>query len=439
MGLSFRSQLVEAWGRLDRPLGRVARPSHMADLEDADILGPRLAIGAARSYGDVGLSHKAQLIDMTGLDRFIAFDPETLLLRAQAGVTLDQILLAFAPLGYFLPVLPGTRHATLGGAVANDVHGKNHSRAGTFGCHVKALTLLRSDRGAVAVDPQTEPELFAGTVGGLGLTGIILDVTVALQPITSTDLDVETLACDAFDSLCDALLASTDDFEHVAAWIDCTSRGPALGRGILTRANWASGGPLLAHSDRERLAWPTDKLGSLINPLTLGLFNQAFYLKGLLAPRRSRSGYDPVFTPLDAIGHWNRLYGPRGFYQHQAVIPKAAGREPIRTMLGEIATSCEGSFLAVLKTFGSPVSPGLMSFPMEGLTLALDFPNRGEPTLALLSRLDRVVAEAGGRIYPAKDARMSRALFHDGYPNLSRFQKALDPACLSDFALRMDL
>lgn len=438
MALTFATREVSSWGRLNRVSGAVARPASACDLAVLRKGAPRLAIGAGRSYGDVGVSGQGQVLDMTGLDRFIAFDPATGRLTAEAGITLGQILRIMAPRGWFLPVLPGTRHATLGGAVANDVHGKNHRRTGTFGRHVEALTLLRSDRGLTPVTPNTEPELFAATIGGLGLTGVILDVTLRLQPIASTDLEVETQACYDLDSLCDGLEASAAGFEHVAAWIDCAAPGRALGRGVITRANWAASGPLEAHSDR-RLTWPIDRPGGLLNTLTLNAFNRAVYVKGALTAGRRRAPYGPVFNPLDGIGAWNRLYGPRGFHQHQCVIPRAAGREPIRAMLTAIAASGQGSFLAVLKGFGDLPSPGLMSFPMDGLTLALDFPHRGASTLALLDRLDRIVAEAGGRLYAAKDARMPRALFEAGHPDLPRFRRALDPACRSDFARRMDL
>jgi FAD/FMN-containing dehydrogenase len=352
-----------------------------------------------------------------------------------AGVTLNEVMRVFAPRGFFPPVTPGTRHITLGGAVANDVHGKNHRSQGTFGRHVTGMTLLRSDRGQVEIGPEREAELFAATIGGLGLTGVILAVSFKLQRIDSTDLLVESLACANLDELCDAIAAS-GSVEHVASWIDCNAGGEYLGRGLLTRADWARCGPLEAHAEKA-LPWPTDRLGALLNPVTLKAFNTLLFAKGLMSNGLARQPYAKVFHPLDGIRDWNRLYGRAGFHQHQCVIPKAAGREPLRAMLRAISQSGEGSFLAVLKAFGGLKSPGLMSFPEEGLTLALDFRARGAPTTRLFERLDAIVSESGGRLYPAKDSRMSAGLFAQGYPELGRFTAALDPACLSDFKTRM--
>ena len=429
---------IASWGRIGRRSHALARPRFAEEVGgwNAGSGETRLAIGNRRSYSDVCLSDGNRLVDMTGLDRFRSFDPETGLLIAEAGVTLDAVIKTFVPRGFFPAVTPGTRFVTLGGAVANDVHGKNHHRAGTFGRHVRSLSLERSDRGAVLVSPEAEPELFAATVGGLGLTGMITEVALQLQPIASSNLDVETIACDGLDALCDGLEAGDADFEHNVAWVDCTARGAGLGKGLLTRGNWAAKGPLEVHREPKR-ALPTDRTNGLLNPLTLKLFNLAYHGLGRLKAGRTVQHYEPFLYPLDAILHWNRLYGRGGFYQYQCVIPDAAGREPIRALLGEIAASGEGSFLAVLKRFGDLPSPGLLSFPEPGLTLALDFRNRDARTLALLARLDAIVGEARGRLYPAKDLRMPRALFAAGYPDLARFERQLDPACSSEFWEKM--
>lgn len=431
---------VQSWGRIGARSHELARPRFLDDLKAWNTGGgaSRLAIGNRRSYSDVGLSDGGRLVDMTGMDRFRSFDPATGLLVADAGVTLDAILKTFVPRGYFLPVTPGTRFATLGGAVANDVHGKNHHVAGTFGCHVEALTVQRSDAGEVRASPTERPELFAATIGGLGLTGIVSQVAIRLQPIASSSLDVETIACDDFDSLCAGLEAGDAGFEHNVAWIDCSAKGRRLGRGLLSRANWAKHGDLRVHRDPRR-AVPTDRLDGLLNPLTLRLFNAAYHRMGAWRAGRAVTHYEPFLYPLDGIRHWNRLYGRHGFYQYQCVIPAAAGREPVRAMLAEIAASGEGSFLAVLKRFGSVASPGLLSFPMPGLTLALDFRNRDARTLAILSRLDAIVAEAQGRLYPAKDQRMPRDAFINGYDALGRFALQVDDSCQSEFRTRMSL
>lgn len=436
MSLHFHfSDTVQSWGRVGRRRHEVARPRFTAEMGGSPGAGA-LAIGNRRSYSDVCLADGGRLLDMTGLNRFRSFDPETGILVAEAGVTIDAILQTFAPRGWFVPVTPGTRFVTLGGAVANDVHGKNHHRAGTFGCHVTHLRLQRSGEVEKVITPADGDGLFEATVGGLGLTGVITEVGLRLQRIASTSLEVQSRACSGLDELCDGLAQADEQFEHSVAWIDCTARGRNLGRGLLSCGNWRKGGGLVAHR-RPRKAMPTDRLDGLLNPLTLKLFNAAYHGLGRTRPSRSVVHYEPFLYPLDSILHWNRLYGRNGFFQYQCVIPDAAGREPIRDLLGEIAHSGEGSFLAVLKRFGDRPSPGLLSFPQPGLTLALDFRNRGPDTLRLLERLDAVVTAAGGRLYPAKDGRMPRVSFVRGYPELQRFARFVDPACHSDFWKRM--
>lgn len=439
MSITFHpDERVLSWGRIGKRSHQVARPRFAGDLSrwNAGDAAARLAIGARRSYSDVALADGGRLVDMTGLDRFRSFDPQTGVLVAEAGVTLDAILAAFVPRGFFLPVTPGTRFATLGGAVANDVHGKNHHRAGTLGCHVRSILIERSDTGRIHLSATENPELFAATIGGLGLTGMIVEVALQLQSIPSAMLDVQTIACDTLDRLCDGLAASNVEFEHNVAWIDCTAAGRSLGRGLLSRANWAAQGPLTVHAAPGR-TMPTDRVDGLLNPLTLKLFNKGYYGIGRLNEGKARSHYAPFFYPLDSIRDWNKLYGRSGFYQYQCVIPHAAGREPIRALLAEISASGEGSFLAVLKAFGDVPSPGMLSFPKPGLTLALDFRNRGARTLDLLARLDAIVMEASGRLYPAKDLRMPAALFRSAFPALARFEPHVDPGCRSDFWKRM--
>lgn len=426
---------VSSWSRVGKREHRVGRPRFAAELTAWNQSGrdTRLAIGNGRSYSDVGLCDRGNLIAMGGLDRFRSFDPETGILVAEAGVMLDAILETFVPRGFFLPVTPGTRFVTLGGAVANDVHGKNHHRAGTFGRHVRSIVLERSDMGRVRVSPGENPQLFAATIGGLGLTGIIVEVELQLQRIASSQLDVETIACVDLDALCDTLERSETGFEHSVAWIDCTARN---GRGIVSRANWAETGPLSVHAPPRRSV-PGIGVPTPLNPMTLKLFNGAYFTMGQMRAGRAQIHYSPFFYPLDAILNWNRLYGKQGFYQYQCVIPAAAGRAPLAALLAEIAASGEGSLLAVLKTFGDLPSPGMLSFPTKGLTLALDFRNRGAATLSLFDRLDRIVLEAGGRLYPAKDLRMPAALFRAGYPQSKQFEAMIDPCCRSDFWTRV--
>jgi L-gulonolactone oxidase len=430
---------VRAWGRIGGSDAPVAAPRFRGDLDDILRLdgSPRLAIGARRSYGDSGLLSRGRLIDMTGLDRFQDFDPATGLLNAEAGVLLADIMAAFVPRGWFVPVTPGTRYVTLAGAIANDVHGKNHHVAGTFGRHVTSLRLRRSDGPPREISADGDGDMFAATVGGLGLTGVIESACLRLQPITSAWLKTETIPFDALDAFV-AISRDRSHLQHSVAWIDCTASGRSLGRGIFTGADWLGDGRLEPHPSRQAQV-PAEAPGWLLNPLSLRAFNALYDQKERFRPRHSQAHYSSVFHPLDAIGDWNRLYGPAGFYQYQCVTPLAAGIEPVRDLLRLVSASGQGSTLAVLKRFGDLTSPGMLSFPAPGFTLALDFPNRGERTLALLSRLDEVVARAGGRLYPAKDGRMSRDLFEAGYPGLGRFRRHRDPAAQSDFGLRMGL
>lgn len=429
---------MRSWGRVGSRIHQVARPRFADDVRRWNGAGQegRLAVGNLRSYSDVCLSDGGRIVDMTGLNRFRSFDPTTGILVAEAGLTIDELLKAIVPQGFFVPVTPGTRFVTLGGAVANDVHGKNHHRLGTFGRHVRSLLLERSDRGTVTTTPKREPDLFSATVGGLGLTGIITEVELQLQPIGSSQLSVETLSCASLDELCDALDAGDSAFEHNVAWIDCTASGSSLGRGIASRANWASDGELRPHGQPKR-SMPTDRVDGLLNPLTLKLFNSLYHVKGRWTAGSAVSHYEPFLYPLDSVRHWNRLYGSSGFYQYQCVIPDAAGREPVRELLKEIAKCGEGSFLAVLKRFGDMPSPGMLSFPMPGLTLALDFRNRGPATLELLSRLDAIVGSASGRLYAAKDMRLPPEQFRKSYASFDRFCGFVDPCCRSDFWARL--
>ena len=428
---------LRSWGRVERGTYAVVKPRFMDELAGgaAPAGAPRLAMGARRSYGDTALSRDGLLIDMTGLDRIRSFDPATGVLTAEAGLTLGEIMTVFAPRGWFPPVTPGTRFVTLGGAAANDIHGKNHHRAGTFGRHVTGLRLERSDGTVLDLAPG-EP-LFAATIGGLGLTGVIREVSIKLQRIGSAWLAVETLPLPDLDAFF-AVSADSEGHEHTVAWLDCTASGAALGRGVFSRADWLDDGRLQPHRPGGPRV-PLDAPGWLLNPLSLKAFNALYRWRETTKPRRAEAHYAAVFHPLDAVLDWNRLYGPAGFYQYQCVTPRDAGAEPIRRMLQIVSASGEGSTLAVLKAFGDLTSPGMMSFPQPGFTLALDFANRGEKTLALLARLDEIVAGAGGRLYPAKDGRMGRALFEAGYPGLPQLRPHLDPSCRSDFSVRMGL
>lgn len=430
---------VLAWGRVHRGRHLVADPVSRAGVsaavrETAVAGGSTLAHGLGRSYGDSGLNLGGGLVRTVALDRLIAFDRETGIVRAEAGVSIDALLRVCVPAGWFVPVTPGTKFVTLGGAVANDVHGKNHHLAGTFGGHVTRMGLWRGDRGEIACAPDENGDLFALTIGGLGLTGVITWVELRLERIASALLAVENLPFDDLDGFF-ALSAESAGWPFTVAWVDTLARGAGLGRGIFSRGRWAETGGLEAHS-RGGPRMPMDAPSGLLNSLTVGAFNRLYRARPG-ARFRGRQHYDPFFYPLDKLRDWNRMYGSAGFYQWQCAVPTETMQPVTRTLLELISASGEASFLAVLKTFGDVPSPGVLSFPMPGATLALDFPNRGSSTLALLARLDRVVAEAGGRLYPAKDGRLPPAMFRAGFPRWEELEAARDPVLMSSFWRRM--
>lgn len=437
-----------AWGRAHRHRHQVARPAGAegvrAALEAANS-SPVLAHGRGRSYGDSCLNEGGVLLDTGRLDRFLAFDPATGLLEAQAGVRMADVLAfvcrpAADGSAWFPPVVPGTRWLTLGGALANDVHGKNHHREGSFGCHVESFTLLRGDGSTLPCSPERNPELYRATIGGLGLTGLVLDLKLRLRRVPGLTMVAEDLRIGSLDEFYALSAESEAGWEYTVAWVDCLATGRDLGRGIFSRANHAPGPVGEVAPLDARISVPFAPPFSPLNRLTLRAFN-ALYRRKLGWQRRVTrlSAYEPVLFPLDAIAGWNRLYGRRGFYQYQCVLPPESARAGVAEMLATVARAGEGSFLAVLKTMGSRRSPGLLSFPVPGTTLALDFPNRGAETLALLDRLDAITTAARGRVYPAKDGRMSPAAFTAGHPeaDLARFRGCVDPAFSSSFWRRV--
>jgi FAD/FMN-containing dehydrogenase len=429
----------ESWGRYPQ-----ARPASVVRLHwrtDQPFHGggpPFLAYGLGRSYGDACLNGGGTVVAARGLDRFVAFDEERGLLACEAGVSLGEILAAVAQRGWFLPVVPGTQHVTVGGAIANDVHGKNHHRAGTFGAHVVELELLRSDVGRVVCSPTVHPELFAATIGGLGLTGIVLAATLRLRRVSSgvPALRSETVPLSSLDAYFEVAPASDARNEFCVAWIDCLASGSALGRGLLFRGDWAER-PVPRLRRTRRVSVPIEFPISPLNRVTLTAFNAAYRLAHRAARPRTAM-FEPYFFPLDGVERWNRIYGRQGLLQFQCSVPHASARAAIREMLSAVARAGEGSFLAVLKNFGDVPSPGLLSFPREGVTLALDFPNRGDRTGALFRELHAMVAAHGGRLYPAKDAHMSPAQFEAQYRDaLPAFRAQRDPAFSSSFWRRV--
>jgi FAD/FMN-containing dehydrogenase len=325
---------------------------------------------------------------------------------------------------------------TVGGAIANDVHGKNHHRAGTFGCHVRRLELLRSNGERLVCSPSENPDWFAATVAGLGLTGVVTWAELQLRRISSPRLDVDSVRFGHLDEFFSLSAESEQAAEYTVSWIDCLARGKHLGRGIFQRANHgADAAP--APPKSRKLSVPFQLPVSLVNGVSLRVFNTLIYHKQWSRLKHSSEYYRSFFFPLDSILHWNRAYGPRGFYQYQCVVPTPSAREATAALLDTIASSGQGSSLAVLKQFGAVRSPGMLSFPREGVTLALDFPNRGGRLERLFEALDRIVSGAGGTLYPAKDGRMPGELFRSGYPRWQEFSQYIDPACSSSFWRRV--
>jgi len=423
---------VSSWGRLS------AAPHEAVPLTDRETVAaalashrPGIAYGMGRSYGDACLNPDGTVWTTRGLGRFIAFDVIAGRLTCEAGVTLRDIQRMAVPQGWSLPVVPGTQLVTVGGAIANDVHGKNHHVMGTFGEHVRRLKLVRSDGETIECGPDLSPDWYAATVAGFGLTGLIVEAELQLRPTTGPWLDTETIAyqgLDAFFSLSDQSEAA---WEHTVSWIDCTS---AELRGLFMRGRQSMSGGKSWHERQRRM--PLTPPVSLVNRLSLKPFNALYYAINSRRTGMRTMHYEPFLYPLDAVLEWNRMYGPLGFYQYQSVVPRTVALDATRDMLDAIARSGEGSFLAVLKTFSDRAPAGLMSFPRGGVTLALDFRNsRAVP--ALFERLDAIVTAAGGRLYLAKDARMPRPMFEAGYPNLGAFARFRDPGMSSGMSRRL--
>jgi FAD/FMN-containing dehydrogenase len=403
----------------------------------ASLAGSVLPYGYGRSYGDSCLNPGGTLLDVAPLNRFIAFDDERGLLQCEAGVTLAELLALIVPHGWFLPVVPGTKWVSVGGAIANDIHGKNHHVAGTFGAHVTRFELLRSSGERVLCSPTENAELFRATVAGLGLTGLILWAEIQLKRIPGPAIAMERIRfhdVDGFFDLCE----SDRDFEYTVAWIDCLRRRGSLGRGIFIRGDHSGGAepaPRSAPQAGRRLPFAPPR--GVVNRLAGSAFNTLYYWGQAGAAVRKAATYDAFFFPLDVVSDWNRLYGPDGFFQYQCVVPDDAEHRYTRAVLEQVRRSRESCYLAVLKKFGSRCSPGLLSFPRSGVTLALDFARRGASTLRLLEQLDALVAEAGGAVYPAKDARMSGASFRRFFPQWERFAEHVDPKFSSAFWRRV--
>ncbi len=429
-----------SWGRYPVVAPAAVRAVSWRDaIPPLDTLpAPVLPYAYGRSYGDSCLNADGTLIDTRGLNRLIAFDTTAGVVRCEAGMSFAQLLPVIVPRGWFLPVTPGTKFVSVAGAIANDVHGKNHHRGGTFGRSVTQFELVRSSGERLVCSPTAHADLFRATIGGLGLTGLITWAEFRLKPITNAYITEEIIKFDSLDEFLALTRESDADYEYTVSWADCLVGGDRVTRGLFARGNHdhdptramqpPKGGP--------KLVMPIDAPGFALNTLSVKAFNALIYGH----QQRKRAShvvpYDPFFYPLDSIRHWNRMYGKRGFFQYQCVVP-LGDTAPIREIFRRIRAAGAGSFLVVLKTFGAAPSPGLMSFPQPGITLALDFANGGAETLRFLDTLDAVVRDSGGRVYPAKDARMSAASFQAYFPQWREFARFVDPAFSSSFWRRV--
>jgi len=421
-------QIMQSWGRVQRAECDVFDIANRYS-KLPEINGTALPFGNGRSYGDSCLNPNGAALRTRNLNNFMGFDKEAGILKCEAGVQLADILKVIVPQGWFLPVTPGTRYVTLGGAIANDVHGKNHHRAGTLGCHVRRFELLRSDGSRRICSADENPEWFAATIGGLGLTGLIVWAEIQLKRIAGPWMDVETKHFSTLEEFLALSAASDQSHEYTVSWIDCSKND---GSGILMRGNHAA-----AQSDRHKersISLPLTPPVSLVNQFTVDIFNRLYSAK---SDGIQFQHYEKFFYPLDGVQSWNRIYGPSGFYQYQCVIPYVCGIAPVQEILNEMRKSGMYSFLSVLKSFGDKLSPGILSFPCVGYTLAIDFPNQGSQTLQFFERIDAIVKAAGGKLYPAKDGRMPGTLFRESYPQWKKFSEFIDPKFSSGFWQRV--
>ena len=431
---------LTGWGRTEPSVAVVAEP-HSPDevaglVKGADSRGV-IARGLGRSYNNAAQNAGGLVVSTVGMQDVLSFDAESGIVCCEAGVSLEQLMVDLLPAGWFVPVSPGTRKVTVGGAIAADVHGKNHHVAGSFARHVLSIDLLTASGDVRKVTPESDSGLFWGTAGGMGLTGLILRATVQLKRVETSRLAVDTVRTANIDDTMAYLSSTDDDYDYTVAWTDCLAARGALGRSVITSGNFATIGELRYRDRAKPLAFkPSALLGAppvfpsgLINARTVALLNEAWFRK---APRRRTGEIQSIgqfFHPLDAILGWNRVYGPSGFRQYQYVVPFSSS-DVVRRSLERISALRAPSFVTVLKRFG-PGDPGLLSFPMPGWTLALDFPARTPWLASLLSELDEMVLEAGGRLYLAKDSRIPAELMPAMYPKLEDFRQlraTVDPA-----------
>ena len=421
---------LAGWGNYPVETCDLFRPERYDQLAEIVARAPQSSLtarGLGRSYGDASLNESGAVIETTRLDRFLDFDPASGVLHCEASVSLADIVQHFLPRGFFFPVTPGTKYVTIGGAIAADVHGKNHHDSGSMSAFLLDFQLLTASGELLRCSREENADVFWATIGGMGLTGVVVDARLRLRSVESAYMNGDTEQLPNLDQLLERLGAA-DASEYSVAWIDIVASGRSLGRSVLQRADHAKLSDLPAKlRETPHRARPLPKLSvpfalpsKALNALTIRAFNELWYRAH--PTRHAVASCDGFFYPLDAIAHWNRAYGRAGMMQYQALFPIETGRETLVALLDELARSKRGSILAVLKTFG-PASEGILSFPRPGYTLSIDFPHTGKDILEAVARLDQIVLRAGGSVYLAKDSCLHAETFAAMYPGLDRFRE----------------
>jgi decaprenylphospho-beta-D-ribofuranose 2-oxidase len=446
-------RLLTGWGRHAGSVAEVARPRSQAEV--VALLGELperggLARGYGRGYGDCAQDAGGLVLDMTGLAPDLSIDVENATVTASAGISIDTLIETLVPLGFFVPVTPGTRTVSVGGALAADVHGKNHHVDGSFGTAVTSLDLVLPGGEVRRLAPDgDDPEAFWATIGGMGLTGVITSATFSVIPIESSRCVVDTERAADLDEALDLMISGDDDYRYTVSWIDLMARGSSMGRSVLTRGDFATLDQLDGKAARKPLAYRSKVIAAappwsppMVNRLTISAFNEMWFRKAPKLRRGEIQGLQKFFHPLDMLSGWNRLYGSPGFVQYQFVLPYGE-EETLRTVVGKLSQSGIVTFLTVLKRFG-PGNPGFLSFPKPGWTLAMDFPLGQDQLATLLPQLDELVVGAGGRHYFAKDSVTTPDMIRRGYPRLDEWRAVrdrLDPGrrMISDLARRLQL
>ena len=429
--LKARHAILSGWGRYPLSESDIYRPEKIAELQSVVAADSTTVIarGAGRAYGDAALNDQNRVVDIQRLNRMLSFDAATGVLRCEAGVTIAEVIDVFLPRGFFPPVTPGTRFVTLGGSIAADVHGKSHHRDSSLAAHVPSFDLMLASGEILRCSREENAALFWATVGGMGLTGVIIELELKLRRVESAYFVGEVIRAKNIDAAIEAFERTDSQYGCSVAWIDCASIGASMGRSVLNVGNFATLDSLPANLAQDpfhprphpHLGVPFDLPGFVLNSLTVKAFNAGVFAVNCDRPAGAIFNWESFFYPLDSINHWNRIYGRRGFVQYQCVWPLEESRAGLVEVIEAIARSKRGSFLTVLKKFGA--QDGLLSFPMPGYTLALDFPV-ADGLMEFLDSLDEMVLKRGGRVYLAKDARMRPEIFRAMYPNFGKWQTA---------------